>query len=251
MILQASKSPGSLHMNRVFDTPINANDQSLERLLAAPIPVMILFWSGADLSGPANQAIADLASREAGGLIVARIDAGENPQAVRRFAITHTPVLVSVKAGQELARVQSPTEREIDEHSRYVLGRGPQPGLSSQAQASPRAETRPVHVADAAFEQMVLKARIPVLVDFWAPWCGPCHAIAPILDKLAREFAGRIRVAKVNVDENPHYAGIYGIQGIPTLLLVHNGQVIDRVVGIVPEQYLRAKVEHQLLRQEH
>jgi thioredoxin 1 len=97
----------------------------------------------------------------------------------------------------------------------------------------------PVHVTDSAFEKTVLQSTLPVIVDFWAPWCGPCRTVAPILDKLAKEYGGKLLVAKVNTDENPDWAGKFGVQGIPTMLFVANGKIIHRQVGALPEPYLR------------
>jgi thioredoxin 1 len=97
----------------------------------------------------------------------------------------------------------------------------------------------PVHVTDAAFEEQVLKSSLPVIVDFWAPWCGPCRTVAPILDKIAREQDGKLIVAKVNTDENPEWATRYGVQGIPTMLFVANGKIVHRQVGAMPEGMLR------------
>lgn len=97
----------------------------------------------------------------------------------------------------------------------------------------------PIHVTDAAFEKTVIQSSVPTIVDFWAPWCGPCRMVAPVLDKLAKEHAGNLVVAKVNTDENPEWAGKFGVQGIPTMLFVANGKVVHRQVGALPEPMLR------------
>ncbi len=97
----------------------------------------------------------------------------------------------------------------------------------------------PIHVTDMAFEKTVLQSTLPTIVDFWAPWCGPCKMIAPTLEKLAKEYAGKLLVAKVNTDENPEWAGRFSVQGIPTMLFVANGKVIHRQVGALPEPLLR------------
>ncbi len=104
----------------------------------------------------------------------------------------------------------------------------------------------PIHVTDEAFENKVLKSEIPVIVDFWAPWCGPCQMVAPILQKVAERHAGNLLVAKVNTDDNPEWASRYGVQGIPTMLFVAGGNVIHEQVGAVPEPYLNDMVEEFL-----
>ncbi len=100
----------------------------------------------------------------------------------------------------------------------------------------------PIHVTDAAFEKTVLQSELPVIVDFWAPWCGPCKMVAPILDKLAKEYEGKVVVAKVNTDDNPEWMMKYGIQGIPTMLFVAGGKIVHRQVGALPERMLRDTV---------
>jgi thioredoxin 1 len=100
----------------------------------------------------------------------------------------------------------------------------------------------PIHVTDAAFEKAVLNSTVPVIVDFWAPWCGPCKMIAPTLEKIAKENAGKVIVAKINTDENPEWAMKYGVQGIPTMLFVSAGKIVHRQVGVLPEPLLRTVV---------
>ncbi|MGH7780675.1 MAG: thioredoxin [Candidatus Binataceae bacterium] len=103
-----------------------------------------------------------------------------------------------------------------------------------------------VHVTDSNFEQEVLKSATPVLIDFWAPWCGPCKAIAPIVDELANDYAGRLKVVKMNVDDNQDVPARYGVRGIPNLLIIKGGQVKDQIVGAVPRGHLIKAVDHAL-----
>ena len=104
----------------------------------------------------------------------------------------------------------------------------------------------PLHVTDSEFETTVLKSALPVVVDFWAPWCGPCRMVAPTLEKIAKEQDGKLVIAKVNTDENPEWAMKYGVQGIPTMLFIHNGQVVHEQVGALPEPVLKDLVNQFL-----
>jgi thioredoxin 1 len=98
---------------------------------------------------------------------------------------------------------------------------------------------KPITVTDDSFQTVVLQSDKPVVVDFWAPWCGPCRAIAPILDKLAGEYEGKLTIAKVNVDEDNQYAGQMGVHGIPTLIVFKGGKEVSRIVGSGPESRYR------------
>ncbi len=100
--------------------------------------------------------------------------------------------------------------------------------------------------SDAQFEADVLKSDTPVLVDFWATWCAPCKAIAPVLDQLAEEYDGKVKIGKVNVDENPGTPGQYGVRGIPTMILFKNGEIVDQLVGAVPKNQIESLLDKAL-----
>jgi thioredoxin 1 len=105
------------------------------------------------------------------------------------------------------------------------------------------ANDKVAHITDSDFELEVMKSSTPVLVDFWAPWCGPCRAIAPIVEELADDYAGRLKVVKVNVDDNPMTPARFGVRGIPNLIIVKNGQVAEQIIGAVPKQQLVRAVD--------
>lgn len=104
----------------------------------------------------------------------------------------------------------------------------------------------PVEITDNNFDQEVLKSDIPVLVDFWAVWCGPCKMIAPVVEELAGEYQGKVKIGKLDVDNNPNTAMKYGIRSIPTLLIFKNGNIVDQIVGAVPKNTISQKLESQI-----
>jgi thioredoxin len=139
------------------------------------------------------------------------------------------------------------TKNRVD-HSRAqgaqpVCGKCGEPLPAPAAASSGGASGKPLVVTDATFADRVLGAGVPVLVDCWAPWCGPCRMIAPTIDQLAAEAGGRHVIAKLNTDENPRTAGQYRIDAIPTMLIFHRGQLVDRIVGLQPKPALLARLE--------
>ncbi|MEO0138086.1 MAG: thioredoxin [candidate division WOR-3 bacterium] len=100
-----------------------------------------------------------------------------------------------------------------------------------------------VHLTDATFDQEVKNAELPVLVDFWAPWCGPCRMVAPTIDEIAEEYKGRLIVAKINVDENPEKTAEYRIMSIPNIKIFKSGKVVDEIVGAVPKEEIVKKIQ--------
>ncbi len=100
-----------------------------------------------------------------------------------------------------------------------------------------------IQVGDDNFEAEVIRSKLPVLIDFWAPWCGPCKSIAPVIEELANEYEGKLKVTKLNVDDNPNTASRYGVRGIPNLLILKEGAVKEQVVGAVPKGRLVDAIE--------
>ncbi len=231
-----------------FDTPLTTSDQSIDRVLNAGLPVLLVF-----LNGPAPANIPDtlrkLAREHQGKLLVVQVQAGENPDSARRYQVTRTPAVVDVRDGKEIAKAEGISASDLERHADYLLGKGPKPQPQARqagGQHGGNGSREPVQVTDSTFESQVMKSSMPVLVDFWAPWCGPCRMTNPIVEKLAREMPERLTVAKVNVDQNPLISSRYGVASIPTMMIVKDGRIVDRWAGAMPEANIRSRIQQYL-----
>lgn len=218
----------------VYDTPITTDDRSIERVLGQSLPVVLYLFDTPNK--PVEDALNQAARDTAGELLFTRVNARENPDTYGRFGRPALPALVTLDGGEVESKAAAIRAEDVDAHVDFLLGQGPKP-LETAAQTENKAQrgALPQPTTDNRFAQEVLQSSIPVLVDFWAPWCGPCHMVAPVLDKLAERYAGRIKIAKLNVDENPRSARQYRASSIPLLVLFKHGTEIGRLVGAHPE----------------
>jgi len=232
--------------------PIILTDENLDSILNGSKPALILVTTGEGLRGDFRVAY-DKAANEKSNVIFARLDPRTNPRAAEVFGAGDKPVLVGWYCGQEIARRLRPWGTDLPlaiEVLEKAVGENPtlEDDLTTTEEVKDKQVTdqpiktvydKPVAVTDETFEQEVLNSDLPVLIDFWAAWCGPCRMVAPILDKLAGEFAGQIKIAKVDVDANPGLSQAFRIQSIPNLMIVKQRTMIFNQPGALPEASLR------------
>lgn len=248
-----------------FDTPIHTNEQSIARVLRAGLPTLLVFWrTDCAPCGLLNPALDRLARDYAGKLLIAKLNTADNAALVRRYRVTHLPTLLLLREETQLGQVTGAAaevdlrrwlEATLNGTTRTPAPSGPSIALSgATAQpisppASPQPSngaSQPLVLTDASFDRTIGQRDQPVLVDFWAPWCGPCRMLTPTIQQLAQEFAGRAVVAKLNIDEQPRIARRYGIMSIPAVYIFRGGQVVEQFVGVQPAPVLRQALTKHL-----
>ena len=227
----------------VFDTPITTDDNSVKKVVGQHLPVVLYLYNQSNPS--LDSALNRVAKDHAGEILVTRVDVSNNPRTHADYGNLPLPALLTLDEGEVESRAGNILPPDVDAHVDFLLGMGPKP-LETTAQAAERSASGavPVNVSDPTFAGQVLQSNVPVLVDFWAPWCGPCHMVAPTLERLAQQYAGQIKIAKLNVDENPQTAQRYQAMSIPMLLMFKGGQPVGKLVGAHPQPNIE-----QLIRQ--
>jgi thioredoxin 1 len=239
--------------------PIILTDDNLDSVFNGSKPALVLITNGDGLRGDFKVSF-NKAAGEPSSYVFATLDPTKNPAAAAKFDAGDKPVLLAWYCGEEVARRSKPWGSDLTlamELLQNAIKNDPNavplPEVPDEDETSALSKPlpildKPVNVTDSNFEREVLESstEMAVLVDFWAAWCGPCRMVAPILDKLAKEFAGKIKIAKVDVDANPRLSQTFRISSIPNLMIVKNRTIIFNQPGALPEPSMRDLVQQAI-----
>ena len=233
-----------------LNTPITTDDRGIKKVLGQKQPAVVVLYDGKQNHKPLDDALKQIAKKNAGELLVVRVDASENPKVYGQYDQPLLPAVVTLTKAFFGRNIKSSAESvrpsDIRKHVDHLLKDTPLP----QPKAAPvKVGKSASHTTDRDFRKDVLKSKTPVLVDFWAPWCGPCVSVAPFVDKMAKQYAGKVKVIKLNTDENPQMSNRYQVRSIPTFIMFDNGQPIGRFSSANPRMIQQMLDEAVALKQ--
>lgn len=234
----------------VFDTPITTDDNNLKKVLGQKQPAVLVLMDGQKKDAPLEETMQREAKKHAGELLVVKVDARANPDTLAQYGNLSIPALVTLTPAMFGHKIKSKAENiraaDLRAHIEHLLTDKPLPEPKPTAQSQTPKGKGIMTVTDATFKRDVLNSNVPVLVDFWATWCGPCHMIAPHVEKIAQQYGGKMKVAKLDVDANRATTIAYGVQAMPTFILFVNGKPAQRFSGANPsaiEQMVRSVIK--------
>lgn len=235
---------------------LKLDDAALKSVLDADKPVMLVLSDGSDLRGDFLSTLKKTAEKR-NDIAFVRVDPTENTEAAAQFRMGKKSLLIGWYRGNEVVRRSRPWGTDVPlalEMLDKAISEAPDEAdniadtIIEQQEEQTLVDNAPVNVTDETFQQEAIdySDTMPVLIDFWAEWCGPCRAVAPVLEKLATEYAGKIRVAKVDVDANPGLAQYFQIMSIPTIMILKNRTQIFSQPGAFPEAAFRDLIEQAI-----
>lgn len=234
----------------ILDTPITTDDNGLKKVLGQKQPAVLILFDDTANDKPLADAAKTAAKKHAGDLLVVRVNGSENPRTMAQYDNPDLPALVTLTPAFFGRKIKSSAEgvrpSDLRSHIDHLLRDKPLPEKKSSNGGKKKQAAGTLHLSDKSFPREVLKSSTPVLVDFWAPWCGPCRSIAPFIDQMATKYAGQVKIAKVNTDQHPRISQQYDIRSIPTMILFKDGKPAERIVGANPRaiQNLLDDVSH-------
>lgn len=237
------------------DNYIQATDDSLKDLYGK-LPVLIYLHNGENQHKAVTDAATKTAKKYSDELVIASVNISENPTTAAKYQHLGVPAVVTMEKKlfgmREKSSAGEVRPSDLRDHAAYLLDKGEDPAVIAERKAAKQANkgntstSGTTDVSERTFKRDVLKSKVPVLVDFWAPWCGPCRQVSPMLEQLGQEYKGKIRVVKVNVDDNQGLSRKYNIMSIPTMMIFKGGAIVQQTKGAQPRHVVQRMIEDSL-----